>query len=435
MTTESHLPDPLAPLRRALGIIVVALGGFALWAGFAPLVSGAVAHGVVAAAGRNAIIEVAEGGVLTQLLVRDGDTVSAGQVIAYLDSTRALANFTAIRAQTDAARLTLARLEAERDGLAEFRVPADILEVGDPPRNPDETAHLLMTERDAFVARAAEHKGRLDLMEGKAEQLRRQMVGQQGQKQALSRQLEVLRQQLRDITALTARGYARRSQELALASQLAATEGEEARLLADMARAEQALNDLALEKLGLDEARRSKLIAEIDSTRLRLAELTERQRVAADQLARTAIRAPVSGVISNLVPTGPGAVLTPGQAMAQVVPVDEALVIRAEIDPLHIDRVTPGQLAELRFPGLDQRNMPRITGELKQIAPDAVEDRRLGRRYYPAEISIDRRALEGVLTLRPGMPVEVLIVAGRRTALDYLLGPAERMLGSAFHER
>ncbi len=398
-----------------IATIAATFGGFGTWAALASLDSAAIAPGVVVVESERKSVQHLEGGLVKEILVRNGDPVARGDVLVRLENTHAKALHDVIRGEIDAARAEAARLVAERDGLEDIAFPEDILARAQVPK----VAEALQGQRNLFAARRTSLEGQVAILEQSIAQFREEIEGLRSEQAAREQQLKILKDEL---------AYERKIAELA---------GEKGRFMANVSRAEQGIGEAQLRISQLEKSVREEVVGKLRDVQERIFGLEERLVAAEDVLSRTEIRAPTAGVVMGMRVHTTGGVVAPGQELLQVVPVGDRLVIEAQVNPIDIDDVAVGQQATLRLTAFKLRSTPIIVGTLVNVSADRLLDEHTGTPYYLARIEVPKEALEtlGELTLQPGMPVEALIKTGARTALGYMLSPLTDNMARAFREK
>lgn len=429
---------PRPPLGRFVGagvlIIVLFFGGFGAWAGLAPLASSAMAPGSIRVEGNRKTLQHLEGGIIQELLVKEGDVVQRDQVLIRLDRTAAQSRFETVRHQYDLLKASEARLLAEQARSDRLIFPQELLDRRDEPR----IATILGGQEQIFATRRQSYKGQNEILEARIDQLRSQASGLRAQQASAERQLELIRKEQATVADLVRKGLEREPRLLDLQRRAAALEGARAESLADIARVQQTVGETELQILSLTNDQAEKVAAELKDTQADLAKAEEELGAAADVLRRREIRAPIAGTVFNLRYFTPGGVISPGTPILDIVPSDDRLLVEAQLSPLDIDVVRPGLLAEIRLSAYKQRRMPIIDGRLIQVSADRMVSEKDGSSYYKALVEVDPKELaelEEPVELYPGMPAEVMIKTGQRTFFQYLTSPIHDSFTRAFHEQ
>lgn len=426
-----------AKTRRSVfaGMATIALffGGFGAWSATAPLTSAAVASGIVKIEGNRKTVEHLEGGIVREILHRDGDFVEAGEPLVRLDDTRARAAYDLLQGQYRVALGLQARLLAERDGLEKIEFPAALLEDA---RRDARVAEIIVAQHNIFEARRTALQGQIKILEQRIAQAKEEIAGLKAQEESETQQIELIAEELADAEKLVAQGLQRKPRLLALQRGKAAIEGSRGAHLADIARAQQKIGEAALAILDLKNKRLNEVVDSLRESQDRLADLTERLRAAEDVLERTTVRALQPGVVVDLRVHSVGGVIGAGDPILDIVPQNDKLVVEALVRPEDIDSVHTGLPAHVRLTGLDRRTTPTVDGAVVYVSADRLTDPKTGVGYFRADIEVDATSIEELgINLYPGMPAQVLIVTGERTALDYIVSPLTDRFAQAFREQ
>lgn len=427
------LPGDDRDLRRlGYGILLVVFGGFGGWAALAPLDSAAVAPGVITVQNYRRTVQHLEGGIVQALHVREGQQVKAGDVLVDLEGTQFRAELDMLRVQQATLRAQEARLLAERDRRPSVHYPADdALPLTDP-----RVVEAREGQETLFRARRRAYEGEVSVLRQSIAQLHAQIAGLgsvQTSKRAL---IASYKAEMQDLRELLAEGFADRQKLREFERNVAALEGEVAELEASAAQAQAKINEAELRMLQVEREFQTGVATELGETQAKLSDVTERLRAAQDRVSRAQIRAPASGRVLQLQVHTVGGVVAPGQALMDVVPEREALVVEAHVLPVDIDRVQAGLDATIRFSSFKRTRVPDVKGKVTSVSADRLVDDKTGQSYFLARIEIDsaeRERLRGV-ELKPGMPAEALINTGSRTLLGYLWEPLGDAIARSFRE-
>lgn len=400
------------------------------WATLAPLTTAARANGFVKVAGERKTIQHLEGGIVREILVREGQTVSKGQVLLRLVDVTAKARLALLMVERDALLAEMVRLEAERDGRA-APVFADTLIAR---RQEDAVGRLIAGELNLFNSRRASFLGQIEVLEPRKRQAREKIEGRLSEVATTRTQLDFILEELRGAESLLEQGMYLRTRYYALKRTEANLEGMIARLSADVAEAQAQVGETDLRILDLRNQLSREVNDRLQDIRAKLRDLAERVDAAADVLARTEIVAPDAGTVIGLQVHTAGGVVAAGAPIPQIVPTDDRLVVEAQVQLRDINRIWPGMPAEVRFSAFNRRATPVFAARVSRVSPDRVVDPARQRAYFVAQVEIDRN-LAGTIELQPGMPAEVYFVEGKRTPLDYLVKPVREQQRQAMTER
>jgi HlyD family type I secretion membrane fusion protein len=410
--------------------LLAGLTAMGAWAFYAPLKTAALANGFVKVAGERKTVQHLEGGIVRDIFVREGETVSKGQVLMRLVDVTARARRALLLVEHDALLAEQARLEAERDDRS-APVFADALLAR---QHEEAVARLIAGELQLFNSRRASLLGQVEVLEQRKRQAREKIEGRLAEIASTRSQLGFILEELRGAELLLEQGMYLKTRYYALKRAEAELQGSIGRLSADVAEAQAQIGETQLRIIDLRNQVRREVSDRLQDVRARLRDISERLDAAADILARTEIIAPESGIVIGLQVHTPGGVIAAGAPILQIVPSDDRLVIEAQVQLQDINRVWQGMPAEVRFTAFNSRATPVFTARVSRISPDRIVDAARQRAYFVAQVEIDRK-LTGSLELQPGMPAEVYFVEGERTPIDYLIKPVREQMRRAMTER
>ena len=415
-----------------LALLLLLGGGVGYWASSAPLASAVLAQGFVTVDGHRKAVQHADGGVVKRLLAKDGDAVKAGQPLIELDETRPLAAFKILRANFDALKATEARLKAEQNGADKIKFPEQLTERS----SEDEIDELLSSQKNLFEARHISLTGEREILIQRIAQLDEEIVGLKAQRDAKGKQLRFIEDELTGLRSLFSKGHASRPRILALEREAAKIGGERGEIVAQIARAKKSGGETKLQILQLQNKFRENVVAELRDVQTRLTDTGERLAAAKTALDRIVIRAPVAGTIVGMTVHNQDAFISQGQTIAEIVPEEDPLMIEAKIRPVDIDSLIIGQKAEVRILAFKQRTTKPFEGTFAFVSADKLIDQNSGEPYFRALIKVNKPDLEqnDKSRLLPGMPAEVIIKTGTRTALDYIIDPVLTSVNRAWRE-
>ncbi|MBV7394418.1 HlyD family type I secretion periplasmic adaptor subunit [Mameliella sediminis] len=433
MTPEQQFSLRVPMIAGIIGLLIL-VGGFGTWASTTNISGAIVASGQIEVDQNRQIVQHPDGGVVAQILVDEGDTVTEGQVLIKLDPTLLLSEMTIIEGQLYEIMSRRARLQAERDSKEEIVFAEEVLKRAE---TDPEVAELVEGQRNLFFARRESIESEIGQLKKRADQITDQVIGIVAQQEALDRQLELIKEELVNKEELRRQGLVRAPEILALQREEARLAGSVGELKASKAQAEGRITEIDIQILSLQTKRREEAITTLRDLQFQERELAEKRVAIRERLSRLDITAPVGGVIYGLTIFTPRSVIRPADPVLFIVPQDRPLVIAAQVEPIHIDKLFVDQEVSLRFSSLDQRETPELFGSVVQISADAFEDQNSRVRYYRAEIVLNEgeidRLPEGT-ALIPGMPVEAFIRTEDRTPLAYLVKPFTDYFAKAFRE-
>lgn len=427
------------PTRRAvwvgLGALGLFLGGFGYWAVTAPLAEAAIAPGLIKVEGSRRTIQHLEGGIVQEIMVRDGDRVTTGQVLMRLDDTQSGSSTVTLNAMRMALLAQDARLRAELARAREITFPAELVEAA---RQDPRMADVVAGQTVLFESRQANLRSQIAVFESRIEQARQTIASGVAQITSLDRQIVLIRDEMAGVAELLRLGLERRPRLLALQRTEASIEGNREDLIAQGVKAEAQIAEATAQIRQTEDQRAQEVTTELRDVSTRLVETEERLRAAVDVSTRRDILAPEDGTVTNMRVFTVGAVLRPGDTVMDLTPTEDRLIAEVNLQPSDIDMVHVGLQAEARLPAFKQRLVPEIRGTVSFVDSDATTDERTRQSYYRVQVRLSEEELAKLppqAQLVPGMPVEVHIRAGERTFFDYLTQPLRDSFARAFKEQ
>lgn len=441
MTLKELFLPPIGPqagvdLRRIAraGATIIAIGVLVggAWLAFAPLSGAVIAPGFVKIDLNRKVVQHQDGGLVKQVLVRDGDRVRQGQPLILLDDVRVDAQVEQLKKQHDAERARAARLEAERAYPAPLRLPKDLV-----ARRAEPTVGEVLEREEAL------HRARRKLLEEQAALLERQMLEAREQTAALADQVKAedraLALQKEELIAnqdLLKQNFVQKTRVMALDRAVAEYESRRDEHRAELAQARQRITELQLRIAAATSTFHQQAADELKDSTSRLQDLEERLRPSQDAARRQTIVSPADGEVVNLQVFTSGSVIGARDVLAEIVPAGQRLLIEGRVRPEDINYVRPHVPADVRLTAYKQRTTPLVTGSVIYVSGDRVVDPRTGVPYYVTHVEVSPEALAaaGNLKLQAGMPAELYIRTDERTALDYLLAPVTDYLRRSMRE-
>jgi HlyD family type I secretion membrane fusion protein len=431
-TDDETLPvDEMPVIRIGLILLGSALAVGIIWGALAPLARGVVAPGIVVAESNRKLIQHLEGGIVNEILVRDGDIVREGQVLARLDDVTSQAQRDVLLASYLGFRGQEARLIAERDGKAKIVFPQELM--GDDANG--RKVSMRKVEQEIFASRQEALKGQLAIYEQREKQLEQQIKGLRAQVEANSEQIRLIDGELEGLTQLFEKGYASKTRLLELERRRAELDGDRGNFEAEISRAQVAIGEAKLQAIQLRRNFEEEVAQKLQDAQQKIFDLQDRLTSATDVLQRRDVKAPSDGVIMASRIHTIGGVIRPGEPLMELVPSKDRLIIEAQVQPQDIDVVTIGLESEVRFSSLSARSIPILSGQVIKVSADAVADQN-GHPYFIARVEVPEDQLANLdgQKIVPGMPAEVLIKSGERTFLQYLMKPLTDSFFHAFKE-
>jgi HlyD family secretion protein len=414
----------------AVTVIAGLLFGIGGWAATANLTGAVIASGQFVVERNVKKVQHMYGGIVEAINVKAGDRVVAGDILLRLDATQIRAELGVVRSQLVELVARSARLTSERDGLREVIFPAGFV-----ASSPEAKAAADSEVRLFDEARKAKESQK-EQLRLKIEQTKDEISGLMAQRHAKNGELDVVKGELNDLRDLHAKKLTTKARLNSLERDEKRLSGDIGALVAQVARANGLINELHVQILTIDENVRAAAQRELRATEARLVELTEREIASKDKLHRIDIRAPRTGLVHELTVHTVGGVITPAEQLMLIVPEEDSLTIQARVMPNEIDQVKIGRQARLRLTAFNQQKTPEVDGYVVHVAGDVTTDPKTGQSYYVVRIEMDDKARKvlGELKLVPGMPVEVFMSTGERTALSYLAKPFVDQMKRAFRE-
>ena len=413
--------------------LLVLVGGVGVWSAFASIAGAVVAMGQLKVESNRQVVQHPDGGVVKEILVKEGDVVEAGEVMIRLDDKLMAAELSIAEGQLYEIMARRGRLIAERDGLPAPVYHEELLEVAD--RNA-EIASLLDGQERLYQARKVSMVSQKEQLRERQTQIREEIAGAEAQGVALNSQLALVEKELVDLRGLLAKGLAQASRVLALERENARLLGQAGEIKANIARLKGQISEIEIQMLGLDSTQREEAITELRDFEYRENELREQRNSLLETLDRLEVRAPRPGRVLGMTIYALRSVVRPAEPILYIVPSDEELVVEARIETINVDQIYPGQEARLRFSAFSARTTPEVAGKVVKVSPDTLTDEATGMSYYAAELKFDLeglRAFDG-LELIAGMPVETYIQTGERTPYSYFTKPLTDYFNKALRD-
>ena len=421
------------PLLVGFGSLAVLIFGVGAWSVTANIAGAIVAPGRVEVEENRQVVQHLDGGVVSEILVDDGDLVQAGNVLIRFDETLLKSDLKIIEDQLYEMIARRGRLSAERDGLPNITFDEELLAAAE---GSEDIAGLIAGQASLFDARSRTQSEEIAQLRERQTQIGLQIEGTQAQLAAVTTQLELMSQELADQQELLKQGLTQAGKVLALQREQAGMQGSIGELTAAIAESRGRIAEIEIEVLKQGSTVREEAGTTLRDMQTRENELRQRAVGLHETLDRLDLRAPVSGIVYEMKVHAVRSVVRPAEPVLYIVPQDVPWIITSRIDPVAIDNVTVGQDAMLTFAAFDSRTTPQLFGSVTKVSADSITDERTGQSYYSAEILPKPGELEklGELQVLPGMPVTAFIQTGERTAFSYLLKPFLDYFNKAFRE-
>lgn len=435
ITTFDHnfddMPTSDRGIRRiGITIIVITFGVFGTWAAFAPLSNAVHGSGVVTVQNYRKTVQHLEGGIVKELLARDGDLVQKGDPLIVLDEAQLSAEYESTRNQLIVGRYKEARLRAERDGLQE--IPAVTMDGTDSER----AREALAGELQVFKARHDSLMGEISVNRERIEQMKQQIAGLDDMIRTKRSLEKSYTGEIKQLKELLAEGFVDNQRLLEQERKLDLLKTEVADHQSSITTTKLQIGETELQIVQLKKKFDSDVANELSEVQAQVFDLQEREAALRDRLSRVVIRAPESGMVLDMKVHTIGGVVSAATPLLDIVPASSELVVEAKVATKDIDRLELGRTADIRFVAFNQATTPVIEGTLIRVSADSLTEERTGDQYYLVRVKVSEDGMKklGNRKLQPGMPADVLINAGERTMLQYLLKPARNMFAESLIE-
>ncbi len=420
-------------MATELFLIIFLFGGFFTWAAVSQIAGAVIASGIVRVETSSKKIQHPTGGVIGEILVKDGDSVEVGDVLIRLDAKAAHSELAIYTDQLNAMKARRARLLSEREGKSfDFAsVKLDSNAVGTP------LSEIIVGETRLFEARQVALISQKKVLVERKNQFENEIGGANAQIVAKQKEIELLGLELKGVEELFTANLASVSRVMPLRRELARAQGDLNVLGAQIAQLKGKIDEVNVQITSLDQERLSEVNRDLQELEPKLAEIESRKAMANEVVQRVDVRAPVSGFVSQLAVHTIGGVIQSGETLMQIVPRNDPLTIEAAVAPSDIDQVKVGGKAMLRLTAYNRRVTPELSGVISTVSADAVRDDRTGQSSYSVKISVsdDEFAKLSGTPVIPGMLAEVYIETTQRTVLSYLLKPATDQFAKVFREK
>jgi HlyD family secretion protein len=421
-------------LRTGLRVLVIGVGLAGGWMTLVPLSAAVVVPGQLVAESNVKKVQHPTGGVVAQILVKDGMHVREGDLLVRLDETQTRSNAQVVVKQRDEFRARVARLTAERDGAGDVEFPRELMA----RRNDPDVEQLMASERAQFKARANSRQSQKELLRTHIAQLGEQIAGFNAQVKSKADQIDLIGSELKGVQTLYEKQLVPLTRLTTLQREGSRLEGERGQLASAIAEAQGKISEGELQIVRVDQDFRTEVTKDLRDAQDKEAEFTERSVAARDQLNRIELRAPTSGVVNALAVHTVGGVVTPAETLMEIVPDTDELQIEARLPLNEIDHVRSGQQALVKFSAFNQRTTPQLYGVVSFVSADTTRDKQTtAAPFYTVRVTLpgeERRRL-GSLQLVSGMPTEVFLQTGSRTMMSYLFKPITDQLQRTFTEQ
>ena len=435
----SSAPNEKAPAntgraaRIGLWTLGVGFGGFLLWAAIAPLGEGVPSHGMVTIDTKSKPVQHLTGGIVKQVLVREGDVVKEGQTLIELDAAVARANYESVRQRYLGFRAMQGRLIAEQTGASKVDFHPDLKAAASDPL----IRSQMLTQEQLFQSRRSALRADLQGIEEGVQGQQALLQAYEGMSANRRSQLALLQDELKHTRELVKEGYTPRNRQLELERAQAENQTSIAETQGNIMRARHSISEFRQRAISRQQEYRKEVETQLADVAREVQSDAEKLVAVTADLERTEIKSPASGQVVALAVQAPGSVVQAGQKLMDIVPQGEALILETRIEPHLIDKVHAGLLTDVRFTAFSHSPQLVVQGKLISISGDLIRDPQPnGASYYLARVAVTPEGMKvlGKRRMQPGMPAEVIINTGERSLLTYLLNPLTKRLAASMKE-
>ena len=427
---KKNVPTSFSPapyVTAGYATIFLAFGVFGTWAATAPLASGVVASGTVSVESNRKTIQHLEGGIIAEILAKEGEVVEAGDILMKLDHTQALGNYTVNQTRLTLLQASEARLLAESVDAKEIDWPVALKNATD-----SVIKSAVALQKTLFHDRKTTKDGQVAILNARIEQLNEAVKGLTQQLDSVDKQINSMESEIERLTKGQKTGVVGTNQLSQMTRGQLQLNGSHGEISSEIAKLRQTISETQLQIVQIKQEFVERAGSELRDVRDQLNEVQERARVAHDILDRTIVRAPVRGMVQNIRFHTANGVIRPAEPLLDIIPLDDNLIVSAQVRPIDIDSVHLDAVTEIRFPAFSAKTTPAIFGKLKVLSKDVIEPTQQGQQpYYLARIEVEDKDIPLDIRgrLLPGMPAEVIVSTGERTFAQYIIKP----LTDSFH--
>jgi len=404
-------------------LVLFGFGGFILWALLAPLDKGVPMSGTVAAQSNRQAVQHLTGGTVQQLLVRDGDQVKEGQVLARMNPVTAESAVNLTEVQYLSALANVARLSAERDGVKTITFPEELTKRSGEPQ----IAELMSMQSGLLMSRQSALQSQLGGLDENIAGLKLQIQGLQESRESKKQQVEMLKEQLGGMRDLAKEGYVARNRLFDLERTFAQLNGQISEDIGNIGRSQRQVMELTLRKSQALQDYQKEVRTQMNEQQREADAQRARLNAQTFELSNVEVRAPVAGTVVGLAVFTNGGVIPSGFKLMDIVPFGDPLVAEGQLPVNLVDKVYPGLKVELIFSAFNSNKTPHIEGEVVVVAADRQVDERTGMPFYVVKVKVTPKGQQMMahykMDARPGMPVELFVKTGERTMMNYLFRP------------
>lgn len=423
-------------IRQGFWVLLVGFGIFVAWAALAPLDEGVPTDGQVSLENKNRVIQHLSGGIVAQLRVKEGQFVKQNDVLLTLDAASTKARYEEIRQHYLGLRTNENRLLSEKKGQAAIAFHADVLQAA----NEADIEAKMQDQQQLMLARQRLLNADLNQIQESIHAEQAAIAGGQQLTEHKRGELALIKKQMQDMHEAVEEGYVPRIQYTELEQRASQLEGDLTQIQANIRKSQQLILEQQSRMHSRQQTENKDVEEQLARIRLEVEGDQKKYQALQDELGRTEIRAPVDGQVIALQIHANGAVIQPGQKLMNIVPVSGKLLLDARIPPHLIDRIAPGQDADVRFSSFAHSPQLLVEGKVLSVSTDVIADPAARvdalHNYFLARIEVTEKGMQtlGARVLKPGMPVQIVIKTGERTFLTYLLHPLLKRLSASLKE-
>ena len=415
--------DPMRA-RMLMRLVGITLIGLVVWAAFAKVDEVTRGEARVVPTSQVQVVQSVDGGIVEELLVKEGQTVEAGQLLMRVDPTRFVSGLQESKVSQAALKAKQLRLDALTRGTA-FNPPADLIK---------EAPEAVAQEARLYESRRAEISAQISISQNQLSQRQQELNEVKARKEQAERTLELMTRELNATRPMIASGAVSEVEVLRLEREIARMKGDREQATAQISRVQAAILEATRKIEEVTLASRNQMSGELSETMGKLAAMNESGKTLEDKVKKADVRSPMRGIVKRLLVNTLGAVVQPGKELLEVVPLDDALILEVQILPKDIGFLRPEQQATVKFTAYDYSIYGGLTADVINIGADSVLDEK-GNAFYHVRVRTHKPSLGPGLPIIPGMVAQVDILTGKKTVLSYLLKPVLRARANALTER
>ena len=427
---ERRVHRPMIVGSVLVGLFVV---GLLIWAALAPLTNAVLAQGSVRVETNRKDIRHLSGGVVRQILVKEGQHVAEGQRVLILDDVQPRAAVNILQGQSDGFSAQLTRYQAEAGGLYELTFPPQLIS-----RANDPSVRVIIRDQTLlFTSRLQFYESQNSILAQRIDQLDAQIAGVQAQIDATNEAIALTQQELSGYQTLFDKGFAPRTLILRYQRSLADLAGRKGQLAAQITQLQEQKGETRIQIVTQRDQRVSQAADGVRQTEAALAELAPRLTAARQVLAETTVKSPADGFVLQLTQFTTGGVIGAGELLMSVVPANSPLVVTVRVKPIDIDDVHIGMKGRIRLTAYNSRKVPPLAATVTAVSADQLSDEKSGANFFRVDLRVDPQELAKLPTgakILPGMPAQALITTGTSTILHYIVSPITDTISNALHE-